>query len=130
MDSELVVFGSQSQLEMVVLNLLNNSIDSLESFDGMRSIVISSFTENEKINLSVADSGVGVPIESQEKIFELFLTTKNDGMGFGLWLSQAVMENHRGSLFIDKDYPKALDLSCNFAFQIIQCNCCKQIYYQ
>lgn len=115
---------------MVVLNLLNNSIDSLESFDGMRSIVISSFTENEKINLSVADSGVGVPIESQEKIFELFLTTKNDGMGFGLWLSQAVMENHRGSLFIDKDYPKALDLSCNFAFQIIQCNCCKQIYYQ
>lgn len=105
-DSELVVFGSQSQLEMVVLNLLNNSIDSLESFDGMRSIVISSFTENEKINLSVADSGVGVPIESQEKIFELFHTTKNDGMGFGLWLSRAVMENHRGSLFIDKDYPK------------------------
>lgn len=76
MDSELVVFGSQSQLEMVVLNLLNNSIDSLESFDGMRSIVISSFTENEKINLSVADSGVGVPIESQERFLNCSLQRK------------------------------------------------------
>ena len=39
-----------------------------------------------------------------EQIFDLFRTTKNEVMGFGLWLSRAVMENHRGSLTLDNDY--------------------------
>ena len=104
-DSQLVVLANQSQLEMVILNLLNNAIDSLDVYDGKRSIAIASLGKDEKICLTVTDSGVGVPQELQDKVFELFLTTKNDGMGFGLWLSQAVMENHRGSLYLDKDYP-------------------------
>ena len=54
--------------------------------------------------MSFEDSGMGVPFELQEKSFDLFRTTKNDGMGFGLWLSRAVMDNHRGSLSLDKDY--------------------------
>ena len=104
-DSQLVVLANQSQLEMVILNLLNNAIDSLDVCDGKRSIAIASLQKDEKICLTVTDSGMGVPLELQDKVFELFLTTKNDGMGFGLWLSQAVMENHRGSLSLDKDYP-------------------------
>lgn len=100
-DSQLTVRGNQSQLEMVVLNLMNNAIDSLETCDGVRSIVIASSQENEKILLSVDDSGMGVPLELTEKIFELFRTTKSDGMGFGLWLSRAVMENHQGFLVLD-----------------------------
>ena len=104
-DSQLVVLANQSQLEMVILNLLNNAIDSLDVYDGKRSIAIASLRKDEKIFLTVTDSGMGVPLELQDKVFELFLTTKNDGMGFGLWLSQAVMENHRGSLSLDKDYP-------------------------
>lgn len=103
-DSQLVVLGNQSQLEMVVLNLLNNAIDSLDVCNGKRSIAIASSQKDERICLTVTDSGVGVPQELRDKVFELFLTTKNDGMGFGLWLSRAVMENHRGSLSLDKDY--------------------------
>jgi two-component system, NtrC family, nitrogen regulation sensor histidine kinase NtrY len=85
------------------LNLLNNAIDSLDTFDGKRSIVITSSQVDGTIELSVEDSGVGVPSELQERIFDLFRTTKNDGMGFGLWLSRAVMDNHRGGLFLDKN---------------------------
>lgn len=103
-DSQLVVLGNQSQLEMVVLNLLNNAIDSLDVCDGKRSIAIASSQKDERICLTITDSGVGVPQELQDKVFELFLTNKNDGMGFGLWLSRAVMENHRGILSLDKDY--------------------------
>ena len=103
-DSQLIVRGNQSQLEMVVLNLLNNAIDSLDTFDGKRSIVIASSQVNGNIHLNFEDSGIGVPLELQEKIFDLFRTTKNDGMGFGLWLSRAVMDNHRGSLTLDNDY--------------------------
>jgi len=103
-DSQLIVSGNQSQLEMVVLNLLNNGIDSLDAYDGKRLIAISSSKVDGNIHLSIEDSGMGVPLELQEKIFDLFRTTKNDGMGFGLWLSRAVMDNHRGSLSLDKDY--------------------------
>jgi len=45
-----------------------------------------------------------VSSELHERIFDLFRTTKNDGMGFGLWLSRAVMDNHRGGLFLDKNF--------------------------
>ena len=100
-DSQLTVRGNQSQLEMVILNLLNNSIDSLETCDGVLSIVITSSQEGEKILLSVEDSGMGVPLDLAEKIFEIFRTSKKDGMGFGLWLSRAVMENHQGFLVLD-----------------------------
>ena len=100
-DSQLTVRGNQSQLEMVILNLLNNSIDSLDTCDGVLSIVITSSQEGEKILLSVEDNGMGVPIHLAEKIFEIFRTTKNDGMGFGLWLSRSVMENHQGFLVLD-----------------------------
>ena len=103
-DSQLIVSGNQSQLEMVVLNLLKNGIDSLDAYDGKRLIAISSSKVDGNIHLSIEDSGMGVPLELQEKIFDLFRTTKNDGMGFGLWLSRAVMDNHRGSLSLDKDY--------------------------
>jgi signal transduction histidine kinase len=103
-DSQLIVRGNQSQLEMVVLNLLNNAIDSLDAFEGKRSIVIASSQVDGNIHLIFEDSGIGVPLELQEKIFDLFRTNKNDGMGFGLWLSRAVMDNHRGSLTLDNDY--------------------------
>jgi len=103
-DSQLIVRGNQSQLEMVVLNLLNNAIYSLDTYDGERSIAIASSQVDGNTHLIFEDSGMGVPLELQERIFELFRTTKNDGMGFGLWLSRAVMDNHLGSLSLDKDY--------------------------
>ena len=42
-------------------------------------------------------------LQLREQIFDLFRTTKNEGMGFGLWLSRAVVDNHRGSLTLDRD---------------------------
>jgi signal transduction histidine kinase len=58
---------------------------------------------------------IGVPVESAETIFELFRTTKNDGMGVGLWLSRAVMDNHRGSLSLDMDCTKGAKFIMQFA---------------
>ena len=103
-DPQLIILGNQSQLEMVVLNLTNNAIDSLSKYEGKRTIAFSATQIEDKILLTIEDSGAGVPLELGEQIFELFRTTKNEGMGFGLWLSRAVMDNHRGSLNLDKDY--------------------------
>ena len=102
-DPDLMIRGDSGQLEMVVLNLLNNAIEAVEDQNTKRSIAITSTKIEGKTSLSVEDSGVGVPIAAQEHIFELFHTSKNDGMGVGLWPSRAVMENHRGYLMLDKN---------------------------
>jgi C4-dicarboxylate-specific signal transduction histidine kinase len=114
-DTELIIRGDQGQLEMVVLNLLNNAMAALEHQSGKRYIKITSTHNVDKVLLHIEDSGMGIPIESAETIFELFRTTKNDGMGVGLWLSRAVMDNHRGSLSLDMDCTKGAKFIMQFA---------------
>jgi signal transduction histidine kinase len=101
---ELNVHGDQGQLQMVVFNLLNNAIDALETLGCRRCITVESAMHDGHVTLSVNDNGTGVPHELRDQIFDLFHTSKSDGMGVGLWLSRAVMENHRGKLVLDSTH--------------------------
>ena len=101
---ELNVHGDLGQLQMVVFNLLNNAIDALETLDGQRCITVESAMQDGHVTLSVSDNGAGVPHELKDRIFDLFRTSKSNGMGVGLWLSRAVMENHRGKLVLDSNH--------------------------
>jgi signal transduction histidine kinase len=103
-DPDLNVHGDQGQLQMVVFNLLNNAIDALETLDGQRCITVESGIQDGHITLSVSDNGPGVAHELRDRMFDLFRTSKSDGMGVGLWLSRAVMENHRGNLILDSTH--------------------------
>jgi signal transduction histidine kinase len=100
-DPDLNVRGDQGQLQMVVFNLLNNAIDALENLDTKRRVTIEGGRHDGHVLLSVTDNGKGVPHELRDQVFDLFRTSKSDGMGVGLWLSRAVMENHRGELILD-----------------------------
>lgn len=100
-DPDLNVMGDQGQLQMVVFNLLSNAIDALENLDSKRFISVESVVREGQVSLSISDNGTGVPRELRGRIFDLFRTTKTDGMGVGLWLSRAVMENHRGELILE-----------------------------
>lgn len=100
-DSDLSVLGDQGQLQMVVFNLLNNAIDAVENLDSRRCITVESVMQDGHITLSISDNGAGVPHGLRDSVFDLFHTSKTDGMGVGLWLSRAVMENHRGKLVLD-----------------------------
>ena len=56
--------------------------------------------------VSVADSGVGLPVEGGERIFEAFFTTKPDGTGIGLPLSRRIVESHGGRLWASANAPR------------------------
>jgi signal transduction histidine kinase len=100
------VVGDKMKLHRIILNLVGNAIKfTKKGHITIGAKLVSMDKDIAHIEFHVEDTGIGIPDELQDKVFELFLTTKNDGMGFGLWLSQAVMENHRGSLYLDKDYP-------------------------
>jgi PAS domain S-box-containing protein len=90
------------QISQVLLNLLNNSFDSVQSLSAPW-IEISVTEESDTIRLAVTDSGPGIPPELRERVMQPFYTTKpvGKGTGLGLSISRAIVEDHGGKLTID-----------------------------
>lgn len=85
------------QMEQVLINLLTNSIYALEGkFD--KNIEISSEVKNNRVFISISDTGSGIEKEIEDKIFLPFFTTRKDGAGIGLTLSKNIIEAHGGYL--------------------------------
>jgi signal transduction histidine kinase len=95
------VQGDRVQLQQVILNLLLNASDSMSGIDGRpRQIVIrTERDEEERVQLSVRDSGVGFEPQGADRLFEAFYTTKSNGMGIGLSVSRSIIESHKGRLW-------------------------------
>lgn len=95
-DSPLFVMGDKAKLEQVFLNLVKNSIESIE--DGGELMIQSRLKENQAV-ITVTDDGCGIPTHNREKIFSPFYTTKSEGSGLGLSISKRIVEDHEGSTF-------------------------------
>jgi C4-dicarboxylate-specific signal transduction histidine kinase len=108
------LFGDSGQIQMVFLNAINNAIDALRNFEGPRKINLSLNQKDDRIIFKVSDSGPGFAPSILDSAFELFKTTKVDGMGVGLWLSRAIMENHNGSISIENSADGGAVLTLNF----------------
>jgi signal transduction histidine kinase len=92
--------GDRVQLQQVMMNLIINSIDAMKVVDGSRELVIGSQrTENEQLLVSVSDTGVGLPPEQLNQIFDAFFTTKPHGTGMGLRICRSIVEAHGGRLW-------------------------------
>jgi signal transduction histidine kinase len=89
------------QLQQVILNLLRNAVDAMSTIgDRPRELLIRTDRDVEnRVRLSVKDTGVGLTPQAAEKIFEAFYTTKTEGMGIGLSISRSIIEAHQGRLW-------------------------------
>ncbi len=90
--------GDFRLIEQLLLNLITNAVQSLEAQEGDKTIEIATVTGRDRIVLTVADSGPGVPEGLRDKIFEPFFTTKGSGTGLGLSISRRIVAEHGGSL--------------------------------
>jgi PAS domain S-box-containing protein len=86
------------QLQQVLLNLMRNGIEAMQS-DGGELTVASSRTEGSQLLISVSDSGVGLPAQESNRIFDAFFTTKPQGTGMGLSISRRIIASHDGRLW-------------------------------
>lgn len=96
------VEGRPAQLSQVFLNLLSNSLDAVELLP--EKWVEISFQESKgKVEISMIDSGNGIPPDTAEKMMQPFYTTKGvgKGTGLGLSISKGIIENHGGRFFYD-----------------------------
>ncbi|MCU1268605.1 MAG: sensor histidine kinase [Acidobacteria bacterium] len=99
--------GDRVQLQQVVMNLIMNSIDAMKDLEGTRELSIKSeLAENEQLLVSVSDTGVGLPQEQLDQIFNAFVTTKLHGTGMGLSISRSIVESHGGRLWAADNSPR------------------------
>lgn len=101
--SDSVIYCDQVQMSQVLLNLISNSIDAIETLDD-RWIKVQVSECNDFIQISIIDSGRGIHDSSLDKIFEPFYTTKSvgKGTGLGMSISKAIMTKHGGKIAYDK----------------------------
>jgi PAS domain S-box-containing protein len=94
------IVGDCVQLQQVMMNLIVNGIEAMKEVDGIREMIIrSQRAENEKIFVSISDTGIGIPPQLAEQIFDPFFTTKPHGTGMGLRISRSIIEAHGGRLW-------------------------------
>jgi PAS domain S-box-containing protein len=85
------------QLQQVLLNLMLNGIEAMQDMGG-ELIIASKRIEDGQLLISVSDSGIGLPTNDPERIFDAFFTTKPKGTGMGLSISRRIIESHGGRL--------------------------------
>jgi PAS domain S-box-containing protein len=110
-----LIMGDRVQLQQVTMNLIINSIDAMKDVDGSRELAVTSQrAENEQLQVSVSDTGIGLPSQRADQIFNAFFTTKPHGTGMGLRISRSIIESHGGRLWAANNSPRG---AC-FAFTL------------
>ena len=100
------IMGDRVQLQQVLMNLMINGIEAMKDVDRTRELIVKSRTvEDERLLVSISDTGVGLPPQQADQIFDPFFTTKDDGTGMGLRISRSIVESHGGRLWAADNAP-------------------------
>ncbi|MCE9650083.1 MAG: PAS domain S-box protein [Parvibaculum sp.] len=87
------------QIQQVVLNLVRNSFEAMQSVVRRELIVTTAMDGPDAVLVTVCDTGPGLSPEIAEKLFQPFMTTKETGMGIGLSICRSIIESHDGELW-------------------------------
>lgn len=98
------VILDQNQFTHVMLNLLRNAKEAIDQRREQEAdfvegqITVSTFDDDKIIRIEIEDNGIGIAPENEDKIFEVFYTTKEKGTGLGLGIVKRIIEDHRGTI--------------------------------
>ena len=91
---------NEDGITQVLLNLFYNAIEAM-STGGTLAVQTTYQPEGKTVHVRVQDDGPGIPPDDIRKLFDPFYTTKQKGTGLGLYISQKIVDEHRGSIEID-----------------------------
>jgi signal transduction histidine kinase len=99
------ITADRVQLQQVLMNLMLNAIEAMKDTPGDLTIK-TELGQGGRLLISVSDTGVGLPNENTEQIFDAFFTTKPQGSGMGLSISRSIVESHGGRLWAEHNLPR------------------------
>lgn len=102
--ASLVIKTDAQRLKQVLINLLSNAAKFTPS--GSIKLAIAIDKQHQQLELSVSDTGCGIPFDKSDRVFERFekLNEYSQGTGLGLAISRLIVENLGGKIWVDKDY--------------------------
>ncbi len=93
-----MVLADKVQIQQVVLNLIRNAIEAMADAPQRRLVISSKPVADSMVQISVADTGIGLSPDILPQLFQPFITTKPYGMGVGLSISKTIVESHGGTI--------------------------------
>jgi two-component system sensor kinase FixL len=98
-----LVVADRIQIQQVLVNLIRNAIDVLVEWEGRRELRIETTARvDSTVQISVADTGIGLAPDVAERLFQPFVTTKQKGMGLGLSICRTIVEAHGGKIWVEQ----------------------------
>jgi len=94
-----LVFIDKVRVQQVLLNLIRNAVEAMQS-SAQRNLVIRAMAADGMVEISVTDSGPGLPADVRAKLFQPFVTTKAAGMGVGLSICRSIVEAQGGRMWL------------------------------
>jgi C4-dicarboxylate-specific signal transduction histidine kinase len=94
--------GDQVQLQQVVLNLVMNAIEAMQSVEPRMLSIRSGVNRPNFVRVSIADTGTGVDPSRMDQIFKPMFTTKERGLGIGLSICRSIIESHNGRIWVTR----------------------------
>ena len=117
-DDDLAIKVNPAEIEQLILNLLNNAIQALANSGTLqRRIAIEAMKASNSVQFSISDNGTGVPADFKSHLFELLSTTRQTGMGLGLWLCKHIVTRYDGSIH----YEDAIGGGARFVVKLPSC---------
>jgi len=108
-----VIRGNSDKLQQVLINLVLNAIDAMRD---QGTLTVKLRPEAERLEVSLADTGHGMPAETQARIFEPFFTTKEPGRGSGLGLAvvKGIVSDHGGTISVSSTPGRGTEFRLSF----------------
>jgi C4-dicarboxylate-specific signal transduction histidine kinase len=101
-----LVVGNEVQLQQVILNLVINAIESMNSAEPRVLSIKSETTGHNGVRVSIADTGSGIDLANLNRLFKPMFTTKARGMGMGLSICKSIIESHHGRIWATAGAPR------------------------
>jgi signal transduction histidine kinase len=100
------IMGHNGQLQEVIVNLIQNAVDAMDSTDTARRVLqVRTEHNGAAVSVEIEDTGPGIDPKKSENIFDVFFTTKPHGMGLGLAICRMIVERHEGRLVVSSANP-------------------------
>lgn len=113
-EPQVLLLGNRSQLEQVLVNILQNAVDAIDKSGKIE--IFKTESDPAQFVMTIEDSGIGMSSDHQQQIFKMFFTNKsgNKGTGLGLFICKEIMEKHGGSIQLESELNKGTKVTLTF----------------